>query len=118
MVTNRLVQYVIDKLRDERSLTNISREVNLSVTTVIRYFDLIKYLKATSQHRCLSTNLRAIQAEKNINASLSDPVNKVVFDILLKRYKAYLTDYFRQYPLALTCFVSDMWRTYANISDV
>ena len=53
---------------------------------------------------------------------LTDPVNKVVLDILPERYKPYLTQYFKQYPKEardnITCFVSDMWRTYADIATV
>ena len=53
---------------------------------------------------------------------LTDPVNKVVLDILPERYKPYLTKYFKQFSKEkrneVTYFVSDMWRTYADISDV
>ena len=53
---------------------------------------------------------------------LTDPINKKVLDILPERYKPYLTNYFKQYPKevrnSVTYFVSDMWRTYADISDV
>ncbi len=44
--TNRLTAYIIDKLRDERSFSSVAREVNLSVTTVIRTFDLVSYPKS------------------------------------------------------------------------
>ena len=45
-ITSRLVAFVIDKLRDERSFTSVARETNLSVTTVIRIFDVVSYPKA------------------------------------------------------------------------
>ena len=45
-MTNRLSVFVIDKLRDERSFTSVAREVNLSVSTVIRIFDTVSYPKA------------------------------------------------------------------------
>ena len=52
---------------------------------------------------------------------LTDPVNKVVLNILPERYKPYLTKYFKQFSKEkrneVTYFVSDMWRTYADISD-
>ena len=44
-MTNRLAFYVLDKLRNEHSFTSVAREVNLSVTTVIRIFDMITYSK-------------------------------------------------------------------------
>lgn len=44
--TNRLAAFVIDKLRYERSFTSVAKEVDLSVSTIIRIFDLVSYPKA------------------------------------------------------------------------
>lgn len=121
-MTNRLCTFIIDKLRDERSFTSVAREVDLSVSTVIRIFDVINYPTGD-----LSTALSIDEFKGNTNGEkyqciLTDPVNKVVLDILPQRYKPYLTRYFKQYPKeirnSVTYFVSDMWRTYADISDV
>ena len=43
-MTNRLVAYVINKLRSETSFTSVAKEGNLSIPTVIRIFDFISYL--------------------------------------------------------------------------
>ena len=121
-MTNRLVAFVLNRLADERSFTSVSKEVNLSVSTVIRIFDYINYPKAK-----LSTVLSIDEFKGNTNGEkyqsiLTDPVNKVVLDILPERYKPYLTRYFKRYPKEqrnkVKYFVSDMWRTYADISDV
>ena len=121
-MTNRLCAFVIDKLRDERSFTSVAREVNLSVSTVIRIFDVINYPTGD-----LSTALSIDEFKGNTNGEkyqciLTDPVNKVVLDILPERYKPYLTGYFKRFPKEernkVTYFVSDMWRTYADVSDV
>lgn len=45
-MTNRLSAYVINKLQTECSFTSVAREVDLSVTTVIRIFDLVSYSKS------------------------------------------------------------------------
>lgn len=42
-MTKRMVTYVINKLRCEASFTSIAKEVNLSLPTVIRIFDLVSY---------------------------------------------------------------------------
>lgn len=42
-MTNRLVAYVINKLRSETSFTSVAKEGNLSIPTVIRIFDFISY---------------------------------------------------------------------------
>ena len=121
-ITTRLCAFVIEKLRDERSFTSVAKEVNLSVSTVIRIFDVVSYPKPE-----LSTVLSIDEFKGNTNGEkyqciLTDPVNKVVLDILPERYKPYLTSYFKQFPKekrdSVTYFVSDMWRTYADISDV
>ena len=44
-ITNRLSAYIIDKLANECSFSSVAREVSLSVTTVIRIFDLVLYPK-------------------------------------------------------------------------
>ena len=121
-MTNRLVAFILEKLTDERSFTSVAREVNLSVSTVIRIFDLINYPKAD-----LPTALSIDEFKGNTNGEkyqciLTDPVNKRVLDILPERYKPYLTRYFKQFPQEkrkeVKYFVSDMWRTYADISDI
>ena len=42
-MTNRLSAYIINCLKTEVSFSNVAREVNLSVSTVIRVFDLVSY---------------------------------------------------------------------------
>ncbi|MEG1061835.1 MAG: transposase family protein, partial [Oscillospiraceae bacterium] len=48
-ITNRLSAFVIDKLRDERSFTSVARDVNLSLSGVIRIFDIVSYPKPKLQ---------------------------------------------------------------------
>ena len=121
-MTNRLCAFVIDKLRDERSFTTVAREVNISVSTVIRIFDTVSYPKAELSDALSIDEFKGNTWGEKYQCILTDPVNKRVLDILPERYKPYLTNYFKQYPKDIrnnvTYFVSDMWRTYADISDV
>ena len=120
-MTNRLSAYVINKLTDERSFTSVSREVNLSVTTVIRIFDKVSYPKAKLPAVLSIDEFKGNTREDKYQCILTDPVNKVVLDILPKRYDSYLTNYFKQFPKEerdkVECFVSDMWKTYSKASD-
>ena len=121
-MTNRLTAYIIDRLRCERSFSCVAREVNLSVSTIIRIFDLVSYtLKG------LPTALSIDEFKGNTNGEkyqciLTDPVNKVVLDILPKRYEHFLTEYFNCFDKSerdkVKFFVSDMWKPYSNISSV
>ena len=121
-MTNRLSAFIIEKLRDERSFTSVAREVNLSVSTVIRIFDTVSYPKAELSHALSIDEFKGNTWGEKYQTILTDPINKRVLDILPQRYKPYLTNYFKQYPKeirdSVTYFVSDMWRTYADISDI
>ncbi len=121
-MTNRLSAYVIDKLGSEVSFTSVAKEVNLSVSTVIRIFDFVSY-----STKSLPTALSIDEFKGNTNGEkyqciLTDHINKIALDILPKRYECYLTKYFNSFKKSdrdkVMYFVSDMWKPYANISSV
>ena len=121
-MTNRLAAFVIDKLSDERSFTSVARETNLSVTTVIRIFDLVNYPKPKLPNALSIDEFKGNTWGEKYQCILTDPVNKVVLDILPERYSYYLTGYFKGFSREernkVTYFVSDMWRTYSDTASV
>ena len=121
-MTNRLSAFVINKLTDERSFTSVSKEVNLSVTTVIRIFDKVSYPKSNLPAVLSIDEFKGNTREDKYQCILTDPVNKTVLDILPKRYDSYLTSYFKQFSKEerdkVEFFVSDMWKPYSKTSDV
>ena len=120
-MTNRLSAFVINKLTDERSFTSVSKEVNLSVTTVIRIFDKVSYPKAKLPTVLSIDEFKGNTWGEKYQCILTDPVNKRVLDILPERYDSYLSSYFKQFSKAdrdkVEYFVSDMWKTYSKASD-
>lgn len=119
--TNRLSAYIIDRLRSMVTFKDVGKEVNLSTTTVMRTFDLVSY---APKH--LSTTLSIDEFKGNTNKEkyqciITDPVNKLVLDILPKRYETYLTSYFLKFEKSerdnITAFVSDMWKPYATVAS-
>ncbi len=120
--TSRLVAFVIDKLRDERSFTSVARETNLSVTTVIRIFDVVSYPKAKLPQALSIDEFKGNTWGEKYQCILTDPVNKIVLDILPERYGHYLTRYFKDFAVeersAVKYFVSDMWKPYSITADV
>lgn len=119
--TNRLSAYIIDRLSKMVTFTDVGKEVNLSTTTVIRTFDLVSY-----SPQDLPTTLSIDEFKGNTNQEkyqciITDPVNKVVLDILPKRYESYLTTYFLGFEKSkrdkVTAFVSDMWKPYASLAS-
>lgn len=117
-MTNRLAAHVIHKLTDERSFTSVAREVNLSVSTVIRIFDYVSYPKSKLPKVLSIDEFKGNTAGEKYQCILTDPVNKVVLDILPERYSHFLSGYFKQFPKSerdsVEYFVSDMWKTYAD----
>ena len=51
-MTNRLSTYIIDELRNEYSFTSVAKSVNLSVSTVIRVFDIISSQSKNIRYAC------------------------------------------------------------------
>ena len=121
-MTNRLSAYIIDRLTDVTSFSGIAREVNLSVSTVIRIFDLVSYSPKKLPVALSIDEFKGDTNSEKYQCILTDPVNKVVLDILPKRYESYLTKYFnafsREERSNVKYFVSDMWKPYSNISSV
>ena len=120
-MTNRLSAFVINKLTDERSFTSVSKEVNLSITTIIRIFDKVSYPKAKLPSVLSIDEFKGNTWGEKYQCILTDPVNKRVLDILPERYDCYLSNYFKQFPKSerdnVEYFVSDMWKTYSKASD-
>lgn len=121
-MTNRLSAYIVDRLRDVTSFSGVAREVNLSVSTVLRIFDFVSY---SSKKLTIALSIDEFKGNTNnekYQCILTDPINKVVLDILPKRYESYLTKYFNAFSKEerskVKYFVSDMWKPYSNISSV
>ena len=119
--TNRLSAYIINRLANMVTFTDVAKEVNLSTTTVMRTFDMVSYAP-----RELPTALSIDEFKGNTNGEkyqciITDPVKKTVLDILPKRYGSYLTKYFLKYDKAerdkIKTFVSDMWSPYASLAS-
>ena len=121
-MTNRLSAYILDKLRSEVSFSGIAREVNLSVSTVIRVFDMVSYLPKKLPTALSIDEFKGNTGGEKYQCILTDPVNKIVLDILPKRNETYLTHYFHHFDKSVrnkvNFFVSDMWKPYSNISSV
>lgn len=120
--TTRLSAFVIDKLRDERSFTSVAKEVNLSVSTVIRIFDVVSYPKSKLPTALSIDEFKGNTWGEKYQCILTDPINKVVLDILPERYGHYLSRYFQTFSSDerknVQYFVSDMWKPYADSSSV
>ncbi len=118
-ITNRLAYYIINKLSEVSSFTSVAKEVNLSTSTVIRIFDLVGTTPVSMPKVLSIDEFKGNTDGEKYQCIITDPVNKRVLDILPKRYKYTLSDYFKQFDRSKTThFVSDMWATCKDISDI
>lgn len=122
-VTGRLVEYICEKLREVYSFSSLARELSLSISTIIRYFDLISYGTPTSLPNVIAIDeFKGNADNEKYLAIITDPENGIVLDILPTRHNYYLSHYFSQYTpderSDVNIFISDMWKTYADISSI
>ena len=116
-MTNRLSSYVISKLHDTCSFTSVARDIGLSVTTVIRIFDLVEYAPSQLPAVLSIDEFKGNTNKEKYQCIITDPLNHRVLDILPDRQKHHLTSYFKGFDRSSTTFfVSDMWSTYEDIS--
>lgn len=120
-MTNRLSAYIIERLRSTDTFTKVAKEVGKSVPTVTRVFDLVSYSKPKLPTTLAIDEFKGNTAREKYQVILTDPVNHEVLDILPKRTKYELTNYFRKYSkqerLQVKYFVSDMYKPYKELSE-
>src|SRR5699024_11983211 len=82
--TSSLLPYttLFRSLCDERSFSSVAREVNLSVTTVMRVFDAISYPKAVLPRVLAIDEFKGNAWGQKYHCILTDPEKQVVLDIL------------------------------------
>lgn len=120
-MTNRLSAWVIHLLEDVRSFSSVAREVNLSVSTVIRIFDVVGYSQPQSPPEVLAIDeFKGNTGDEKYQCILTDPKTGVVLDILPNRTTEYLIKYFKRWDLdkrkTVRYFVSDMWKPYTDLA--
>lgn len=119
--TKRLAFYVIDKLSDERSFTSVAKETNLSVSTVIRRFDMVSFIQPKTLPEVLAIDeFKGNTGKEKYQCILTNPNTGEVLDILPERKYSYLSKYLRKYSREerkkVKYFISDMWNPYTNIA--
>lgn len=119
--TKRLAFYIIDKLSDERSFSSVARETNLSVSTVIRRFDMVGFAQPKNLPKVLAIDeFKGNTGNEKYQCILTNPQTGEVLDILPQRYSSYVSEYMRKYTKEerkqVKFLVSDMWKPYTNMS--
>ena len=121
-VTLRLINEIFKKAESERSFTSIAEEVNLSVSTVIRFFDMLAYDTPKELPRTLSIDeFKGNTGKEKYQVIITNPDDGTVLDILPDRKQSHLISYIKQWEREernkVKFFVSDMWKPYAELSE-
>ena len=121
-MTSRLVAHIIDQLRSECSFTSVAKSVNLSVSTVIRVFDILSFPRPKKlPHVFAIDEFKGNTGNIKYQCIITDPASKRVLDILPDRSQQQLIDYLKQWDSKsrkrVRYFVSDMWQQYTDIAS-
>lgn len=116
-MTKRFTEHILKLLIEVRSFSSVARDFNLSVTTVIRFFDALSYGKPTSLPRCIAFDeFKGSTGKEKYQCIITDPETHRVLDILPKRTSFTLNRYLRSFPKEernhVELFVSDMWKPF------
>lgn len=108
--TSRLVASVIAAFRKLQPATEIATQFNLSITTALRYFDLVEYC-CTKLPKVLSIDeFKGNAGGEKYQCIITDPSKKEVLDILPNRFEQDLIHYFKAFSNRsnVQFFVTDM----------
>lgn len=122
-MTNRLSMYILDKLGEERSFSSVAREVHLSVSTVIRVFDIVSYIAPKSLPSVIAIDeFKGDTGYEKYQAILTNPQAGEILDILPTRNSSDLIEYLKKYTPEersnVKYFISDMWKPYTDLSSI
>ena len=119
--TTRTTVAIINELSDTKSYKSVAKKYNLSVTTIIRLFEMISYPKPKKLPEVIGIDeFKGNTGEEKYQCILTDISNKKIIDILPTRYQYKLCQYFKQFSREeranVKFFVSDMYKTYAEMA--
>ena len=120
-MTARKIAYAISSLRKCRSYTSVSEEHGVSVSTILRLFNHVRYPRPKHLPVALGIDeFKGNSGGEKFHCILTDLETGTVIDILKTRYKHELYDYFKKYSREerskVRYFVSDMYKTYADVA--
>ena len=121
-VTLRLINEIFKKTESERSFTSIAKDVNLSVSTVIRFFDMLAYDAPKELPQVLSIyEFKWKNWKEKYQVIITNPADGTVLDILPDRKQSHLISYIKNWGREernrVKFFVSDMWKPYVELSE-
>lgn len=118
-ITIRVIASILEELSQLVSYKQVSKRLNLSVTTIVRIFDKISYPKIKATPKVIAIDeFKGNAGNEKYLAIITDVENKKVLDILPNRTYEHLVTYFNKIDKSKTeFFVSDMWKPYRGLKN-
>lgn len=120
--TTRVTEFIVDRLRTKQSMKDISKDANVSITTVAR---VLPPLAISAKHLpevlCID-EFKGNTGNYKYQVSLMDGKTRKPIDIIECRYKSHLFDYFNKFSLEerkkVKVVVSDLWKPYKDLANI
>lgn len=119
-ISNQSKQKILEKLRTKSSFTDVSREMDVSITTTFNEF-----YKHIADYRCLLSNTICLDEFKASTIAgkyaliIGDPISGKILDILPSRKQDYIYYYFqsitKEERLSVQYIVTDLFESYRTI---
>ncbi len=120
-VTQRLILNVISGFREPVSATHIAKENNVSVTTAIRYFDIVDYGSYQLPEVLSIDEFKGNAGGEKYQCIITDAKNHNTLDVLPSRKSADLLKYFlkfsRKERLRVKYVVMDMSSLFKGVAE-
>lgn len=116
--TSRLAAKIIDDFRQLRPAKQIAAENGVSVTTALRYFELVSYHCKSLPEVLSIDEFKGNAGGEKYQSILTDPKHKRILDILPNRKSDDLKAYFNQFSTkdSVKVVVMDMNRAYLEVA--
>lgn len=119
-VTQRLVAKVIGSFHETVSATHIAKENNISVSSALRYFDLVSYGSGKLSRVLSIDEFKGNAGGEKFQTIITDASSHTIKDILPSRKTADLVKYFMKFPrkqrLKVKYVVMDMSKLFLNVA--
>lgn len=119
-MTRRVIESIIDKMRNNFSMKSVAKEHNVSAFTIARVFDIVNYSLQKLPTVLSIDEFKGNAGGEKYQAILTDPVKKKVLDILPSRQQSGVFSYFfnRKDRERVNYIVIDMWRPYYEMAKI
>lgn len=119
-MTSRKNARIIEDFRDPVSASYIAKQHNISVSTALRYFNLVSYTCKKLPEVLSIDEFKGNADGEKYQTILTDPKNRKIIDILPNRKESDLIRYFRQFKNReeVKYFIMDMNPHFREVAEI